>query len=449
MFNTDVTSAADAVIADAIAHTLANLSNQGALATLGPAGAGKSTFIVRSVEAVRAAEARVVVASPTNEQAFDLTKDIAERLSHEVVTLYISQRRRSEVPAAMPTNVRVTTDFGTANQASIVVGTLNKLGDAHARGNLGHFDLLLMDEAYQANSTHYLTVGGLAPHHLLVGDPGQLSPFTTIADGDRYRGLAEDPLQTAVDVLRRHHPTTPVLRLPITRRLDPRAVPVVRAFYGDHEFESAVLAGVRQLALTSPSTTSTHSYIDAALEHGAVHGWAHVELPAGHVVSADPDTIDTITHLVQRLLARNPVGRCERHPHGRAVTQRDIAIAVSHNDQRNYLLWQLGQMGLNQVVVDTANKLQGRTFEVMVAWHPLAGQMEADAFHVEAGRLCVMMTRHRQACFVVGRAADRELLEGPPPSAPAYLGCGEEPILDGWQIHRQVFAKLAPHRIAA
>jgi len=449
MFNEAVTHAADAVISAAITQTLSGLSTQGATVALGPAGAGKSTFVARTVEVVRGAEARVVVASPTNDQAFDLAKDIAGRLSSEMVTLYISDRRRSEVPVDMPVNVLVTTSSTVANQVSILVGTLSKLGDAHARGDLADFDLLLMDEAYQVNSTQYLTVAGLAPRHLLVGDPGQLSPFTTISDGDKYRGLEEDPLQTAVEVLLRHHPGTPVLRLPITRRLHPQAVEVVRSFYPGHAFQAAVLPDVRQLAFTSSGTISTHSYIDAALEHGAAHGWAHIELPAGHVVSADPDTIATITNLVQRLLDRNPVGHCERHPHGRPLTEHDIAIAVSHNDQKNYLVWQLRQMGLSQVVVDTANKLQGRTVEVLVAWHPLAGQLEADAFHVEAGRLCVMMTRHRQACFVVGRAADRELLNGPPPSAPAYLGCEQEPILDGWQVHRQVFERLAPHRIAA
>jgi len=37
-------------------------------------------------------------------------------------------------------------------------------------------------------------------------------------------------------------------------------------------------------------------------------------------------------------------------------------------------------------------------------------------------RLCVLLTRHRQACIVVGRDSDRDLLEGVPPATPGYLG---------------------------
>src|SRR5207253_1650474 len=89
----------------------------------------------------------------------------------------------------------------------------------------------------------------LAPVHLLVGDGGQISPFTTIDDPARWRGLPEDPLQTAVGVLRRNHPTTPVYGLPITRRLDPKAVGLTRVFYPELSFEAAVQPGVRELRL--------------------------------------------------------------------------------------------------------------------------------------------------------------------------------------------------------
>ena len=46
------------------------------------------------------------------------------------------------------------------------------------------------------------------------------SSFSTIDDPDHWRGLPEDPLQTAVGVLLRNHPATLLHKLPITRRLD-------------------------------------------------------------------------------------------------------------------------------------------------------------------------------------------------------------------------------------
>jgi hypothetical protein len=80
--------------------------------------------------------------------------------------------------------------------------------------------------------------------------------------------------------------------------------------------------------------------------------------------------------------------------------------------------------------------------------HPLAGLPEADAFHLAPGRLCVLLTRHRQACVVVGRAGDKGLLEDqvPPPTA-AYLGSDPDPVLDGWEIHRAVFTTLEPFKV--
>jgi hypothetical protein len=108
----------------------------------------------------------------------------------------------------------------------------------------------------------------------------------------------------------------------------------------------------------------------------------------------------------------------------------------------------LAGRGLGDVVVETANKLQGLEFEVVFVWHPLAGLPEPDDFHLDPGRLCVLLTRHRQACVVVGRSGDGEMLEGqvPPPTA-AYLGWDPDPLLDGWEVHREVFAALESFQI--
>ena len=63
-----------------------------------------------------------------------------------------------------------------------------------------HGRRLVVDEAFQANAVQYYGVGDLADRHLLMGDSGQLAPFTTAPEGDRWRGLDEDPLLTAVPV---------------------------------------------------------------------------------------------------------------------------------------------------------------------------------------------------------------------------------------------------------
>jgi hypothetical protein len=40
----------------------------------------------------------------------------------------------------------------------------------------------------------------------------------------------------------------------------------------------------------------------------------------------------------------------------------------------------------------------------MLVYHPLSGRVDASAFHLDAGRLCVALSRHRVVCFVFARA---------------------------------------------
>ena len=172
-------------------------------------------------------------------------------------------------PIAELPGVQIRRPASLARGDGLIVGTLSKLGDAFSRGDVGPFDLLLIDESFQADSAKYFAVGAVAPVHLLVGDGGQISPFTTIDEPTRWRGLPEDPLQTAVGVLRRNHPTTAVYGLPITRRLDPRAIGLARVFYPDLAFDAAVRPGVRKLRLTRASTSSRTGRLDAALDVAA------------------------------------------------------------------------------------------------------------------------------------------------------------------------------------
>jgi hypothetical protein len=304
-----------------------------------------------------------------------------------------------------------------------------------------------MDEAYQANSVHYYMVGDLAPRHLLFGDSGQLAPFSSAPGADRWRGLEEDPLMTAVDVLLQNHPNTRQCRLPISRRLDPRAIPIAQAFYPGHKFDAAVLPGVRELRLGPATGRGRTARVDRALELAAAEGWAHVELPANAVTSADPETVDLITATVTRLLARKATARCESKKERSPVVQSQIAVVTSHNDQKAALRVAMAAAGLHEVVVNTANKLQGLTVEVVIAWHPLAGLLDVDEFHLDPGRLCVMLTRHRQACVVIGRAADRDLVKGIPPATPSYVGWDANPALDGWYVHESIFAGLDRFRV--
>jgi hypothetical protein len=445
-YNEPVVAAAERVAAAAIEDTRARLGTEAAVVVKAPAGAGKSYFVGTAVGALRAAGARVIVGAPTNEQVFGLVELLARRHPRETVTAVLASGRVLPQAAQLPNVVQAVPAISAAG-SNLVVATIAKLG--YSADDLGGRDALVMDEAFQADAAGYFAIGALAPTHLLVGDSGQLDPFSTMDNPDRWRGLPEDPLQTAAGVLLRNRPETIVHAMPISRRLDPRAVTLVRGFYPGHDFDAAVMPGIREMRLVPAlSGPGALRHLDRALDLATAAGWAHVELPNADVLTADPETIATISGLVRRLLERSPQVRGEYTSGFVDLRPDQVAVGVSHNDQKDYLRAELDAAGLGAVKVETANKLQGLQFEVVVAWHPLAGLPDPDGFHLDPGRLCVLLTRHRQACIVVGRASDRGLVEGMPPSTPAFLGWDPDPVLDGWATHQAVFAGLEPHRIA-
>jgi hypothetical protein len=450
-FDTAAVDAANAVQEEIRRDLLERVGREAAVVAAAPAGAGKSQFVVDTIGRLRNEGLRVAVVAPTNEQVHSLVERITVLCPGLPVAFVHAKDRDLPISiAAMPGVTQPRARDARDQRDPLVAATVDKLADAHLRDRLGGFDVLVIDEAYQADAARYYTAAAVASTHLLVGDSGQLDPFSTLNDPTFWRGGGEDPLQTAVGVLLRNHPTTVVHKLPISRRLDQRAVPVARSFYPGHHFDAAVLDGVRVLRLDRPGPGNRgFASVDTALDEAASHGWAHVTLPGAPVLVADPATAALILSLVTRLLARNARALCENRSGFEPLGPTDIAVGVSHNDQKDLLRALLDDAGLGRVVVDTANRLQGLTFEVVVAWHPLAGAGITDAFHLDPGRLCVLLTRHRQACIVVGRDSDRELLEGVPPATPGYLGWDPDPVLDGWDAHESVFQLLEPHRSIA
>ncbi|WP_408058120.1 hypothetical protein [Verrucosispora sioxanthis] len=101
----------------------------------------------------------------------------------------------------------------------------------------------------------------------------------------------------------------------------------------------------------------------------------------------------------------------------------------------------LGEAGAD-ITVDTANRLQGREYDVTIVLHPLSGRRDATAFHLESGRLCVLTSRHRHACLVVARAGIGDLLDAHPSTEAPQL---DVPVRfpDGWEANQAILAHLA------
>lgn len=426
-----------------------------------PPGAGKSTLVVAAAASLAERGERVMVVGQTNEQVDDLIHRLASdhgvlRIGRLSAQSYIVSDRVEK-----HSNVTASPSIADLSDFPVTVSTAAKwatLGDPGAR-----WPWAIVDEAYQMRSDALLRIAHLFDKALFVGDPGQLDPFSTV-ETERWLGLNWDPMSSAVAVLLVNNPDIKVHTLPVSWRLPATAAPVVSAaFYPFSGFTAATELSNRAMSWTTGSFGK--GSLDLALETAAEAGWALYELPHRQTLRTDGAAIDACAELAARFLLRGAVTVSERG-HGNVTAER-IAIGVSHRDQAAAVRRALAARALKypvlappadpkdsrdrdvtQVVADTANRLQGREFDVMIMLHPLSGRRDATAFHLEAGRLCVLASRHRHACVVVARAGIPELLDAHPSAEPVHLGVPVK-FPDGWEAHQSFMAHLSGFRVLA
>ncbi|EGX57863.1 hypothetical protein SZN_20707 [Streptomyces zinciresistens K42] len=407
-----------------------------------PPGAGKSTLVVRAALELAEAGRPLMVVAQTNAQVDDLVLRLAEkepglpvgRLHSSDADAY--DRALDDLPA-----VRTSAKAGDLAGLPVVVSTAAKWAHVKADEPWRH---AIVDEAYQMRSDALLAVAGLFERALFVGDPGQLDPFA-IVGSEQWAGLSYDPSASAVSTLLAHNPDLPQHRLPVSWRLPASAAPLVSdAFYPYTPFRSGTGHGDRRLTFAAASDGSAP---DRVIDEAAEAGWGLLELPARRTPRTDPEAVGAVAAVVRRLLDRGGAAVSERSPGPTPLTADRIAVGTAHRDQAAAVRTALAELGAAEVTVDTANRLQGREYDVTVVLHPLSGRPDATAFHLETGRLCVLASRHRHACIVVCRAGVTELLDDYPSTEPVQLGT-EVKFPDGWEANHAVLARLAEHRVA-
>jgi AAA domain len=419
-----------------------------------PPGAGKSTLVVAAAASLAERGERVMVVGQTNDQVDDLI----DRMAGEHGVLRVGRLSAQDyIPAprvARHPNVTARTAIADLVDHPLVIATAAKwatLGETGLR-----WPWAIVDEAYQMRSDSLLRIARLFDKALFVGDPGQLDPFSTV-ETERWLGLNWDPMSSAVAVLLTNNAGIPVHTLPVSWRLPATAAPVVSAaFYPFSGFSAATERGDRSMRWNTRPFGMTS--FDLALQTAADSGWALYELPHRHTLRTDAEAVDACAELAARVLLRGAVAVSERGAHD--VTADRIAIGVAHRDQAAAVRRALAARAaaypvlsgpgrdVASVVADTANRLQGREFDVLIMLHPLSGRRDATAFHLEAGRLCVLASRHRHACVVVARAGIPELLDAHPSAEPVHLGVPVK-FPDGWEAHQSFMAHLTRFRVSA
>lgn len=149
-------------------------------------GVGKTEAVARMAREARKKGLRLAIVNPSNEQVFQTLRRLLAGLSGEIITY--APAANVEVPPDISSHpgVRIVAAKD-AGACGLLVGTIRKLGDAFCRGDLLPAQLLILDEAYQAEAASYFTIADLAPTHFLVGDAGQLESFSAAPDSTGLR----------------------------------------------------------------------------------------------------------------------------------------------------------------------------------------------------------------------------------------------------------------------
>ncbi|CAL9537660.1 AAA domain-containing protein [Streptomyces althioticus] len=425
---------------DAILHDTLHGPARGVVVD-SPPGAGKSTLVVRAALELAEAGRPLMVVAQTNAQVDDLVLRLAEK-NPDLPVGRLHSSDSDPYDKALDGLEQVRTSAKAADLAGLPVVLSTAAKWAHVK-NVEPWRHAIVDEAYQMRSDALLAVAGLFERALFVGDPGQLDPFS-IVGAEQWAGLSYDPSGSAVTTLLAHNPDLPQHRLPVSWRLPASAAPLVSdAFYPFTPFRSGTDHGDRALTLAVPSDGSGP---DRVIDEAAESGWGLLELPARHTPRTDPEAVGAVAQVVRRLLDRGGAAVSERSPDPTPLTADRVAVGTAHRDQAAAIRAALADLGVTDVTVDTANRLQGREYDVTVVLHPLSGRPDATAFHLETGRLCVLASRHRHACIVVCREGVTDLLDDYPSTEPVQLGTLVK-FPDGWEANHAVLSHLAEHRV--
>lgn len=402
-----------------------------------PPGSGKTYMLLRLLSSFRGRGWRIAVAAQTNKQADDIAKQLAgfSEFSGGTVVRFTSKGYAPSIP--LPESVRLieqTAELPFGPQ--VIISTSAKWALV---SNFEPFDLLAVDEAWQMNWATLMRCADLAPKYILIGDPGQIPPVTTV-DVSRWGTSDRAPHKAAPTVALEDEQFEPVRihgMLPACRRLPAEAVPFVKMFY-DFDFDAFAEEGERLFALKGKPSQRF------ALALRKLENLEPVMLTIPTPSDGPPAAVDVELAREIRLvileLAQSEVSiKTNSSGYPRRLTPADIGVSSTHRAMNGAIRKALGPE-LKDVVVDTPERWQGLEKPVMIAVHPLSGVMEPSEFDLETGRLCVMASRQTASMIFMARDHVGATIRNTIPDAtqapgqPDRTGRGRRAHLEFWEL---------------
>ncbi|MEU4607648.1 AAA family ATPase [Kribbella sp. NPDC023972] len=351
-------------------------SGDPAVVVRSPPGAGKTRLVVLLAAALsHRANMRVGVAAQTKAQAVQIAERLGAVSNRGKLLWSTSDAKNRPTIDGVPVIVGAKETFSGDDGGCVIATTARWLtGDPAKMG----CDVLIVDEAWQATYGDVGALGAFTGSIVCVGDPGQIDPVVT-GSAERWRHSPTGPHLPAPDaLLAAHGDAIETVALRHTWRLGPETTALIQpAFYPELPFtskrpaEQVLDAGGRVLAEVAHRMVQVSGGpADAGLAHAAA---------------------DRVRALLGATLHTSAGGR--------ALAGSDIAVVCPHVQQTASIRALLADEP--DVLVGTANQMQGLERAAVVALHPLAGYRELNEFVTDEGRACVMLSRHRAHLTVV------------------------------------------------
>ena len=213
-----------------------------------PPGAGKTGVVERlAMQSLAVLRERCMLATQTNEQAFDIARRLARGYTRH--SFFLLTRRE----LALPPDLSSLCNLSIVNSArDLPTGPCVAISNAAKWSWVQDppmFDLQVVDEAFQLPDYRFQQIAGMASRFVLVGDPGQIDPVVT-CEVERWKSDSAGPHVPCPRALTKRHPAVRTLSLPVSRRLVADTVRYIQpAFYPKMAFAALSAPGARGLSM--------------------------------------------------------------------------------------------------------------------------------------------------------------------------------------------------------
>ncbi|PSP59896.1 AAA family ATPase, partial [Halobacteriales archaeon QH_7_66_37] len=335
----------------------------------GPPGTGKTYTLATIVRALVERGDRVLVSAFTNRAVDNALEALEEQGFTDVVRVGTESGVREDMQEyRLDRAGEPATCAGRLQEAPVVAATTASCGSRALRTQA--FDAAVVDEAGQLTEPGTLAAVALADRFVLVGDHNQLPPVVR-AENDLQASLFERLIETYPDA-----GTLLDRQYRMAQRI--QAFPSEEFYGGQLRPATGAVAGQRLADLPGVSRD--------ALPERLRDGVVFVDPDGAETGNTNPTEADEVARIVDRYLAAG-------------VDPDDVGVIAPYRAQ----VAEIGNRVPASVTVDTVDRFQGSSKEVIVVSFVATGSLEGPIFE-DYRRVNVALTRAKKALVLVGDA---------------------------------------------